>query len=269
MFQNISDSINQISDEYVRRENKINLMLKEIFKFHNCIIYLLTFLVSIASIKNEILPFGLAIVAACMGSTVPIFMVYIVSLIATAIFHGVSGVTTYFYTSLIFFLLVFMFKPKVSLDDRNEVFKVGTRIFLASFLYNLINNLRGVFLIYDLFLGTIISALTYVFYKIFVNGITVIRDIKEKEAFTIEEVIAAGIICSVAISAFSNVKFFSLSVSNILIIFIILVFGLKNGMMVGGTAGLSIGLALTLIRKYNAITVNCFCSFRHFSRCFK
>jgi stage II sporulation protein E len=233
-------------------------MLKEMFKFHNCIIYILTFLVSIVQIKNEILPFGLAILAACMGSTVPIFMVYLTSFISTGIFHGLSGLASFFYTSLIFFLLVFMFKPKVSLDDRNEVFKVGSRLFIASFIYNLIKNIRGVFLIYDLFLGVIIAALTYVFYKIFVNGIVVIRDFKEKRAFTVEEIIAASIILAVAISVFNNITIFSLSISNILIIFIVMCLGWKNGMLVGGTSGISIGLALTLIGNFNLLQLAVF-----------
>ena len=202
------------------------------------------------SIKNEIIPFGLAILAACMGGTVPIFMVYIVSFISTWIFHGGDGLATFFGTSIIFFVLIFIFKPNVSLDERNEVLKVGTRLFFASFLYNLINNIRGVFLIYDLFLGLVIAALTYTFYKIFVNGIVVIRDWGEKKAFTVEELIAASIIIAIAISVLKDVQIFSLSISNILIIFIILVLGWKNGMLIGGTAGLSIGLALTLVRKY-------------------
>ena len=167
MFQNVSQSrVEQVEEP---EENRINLLFKEMFKPHNCLIYLLTFLVSMVEIKNEILPFGLAIIAACVGSTVPIFMVYIVSFISTAIFHGESGIASYFYTSLIFFLLMFVFKPKIELEDRNEVFKVGTRLFFASFIYNLIKNIRGVFLIYDVFLGLVISALTYTFYKIFVN----------------------------------------------------------------------------------------------------
>ena len=235
MFQNISENVNnRVRDNSFEEpeENKINMILKEIFKPHNCFIYLLTFLVSIVSIKHEILPFGLAILAACMGGTVPIFVVYIVSIISTGIFHGLTGLASYFYTSLIFFLLVFLFKPKVSLDDRNEVFKVGPRIFAASFLYNLIKNIRGVFLVYDLFLGLIIAALTYTFYKIFVNGIVVIRDIKEKKAFTVEELIAASIILAIAISVFHEVNIFSLSISNILIIFIVMCLGWKNGMLV-------------------------------------
>ena len=105
MFQNISENMNnQIRDNnYEQEENKINLMLKEIFKPHNCIIYLLTFLVSMASIKREILPFGLAILAACMGSTVPIFMVYLVSGVSIAIFHGIDGFASYLYITYLFF----------------------------------------------------------------------------------------------------------------------------------------------------------------------
>lgn len=244
MFQNVSS--NRVSSS-IKEENKINLVLKELFKPHNCIIYILTFLVSMVSIKREIIPFGLAILAACMGGTVPIFMVYIVSFISTAISSGMAGVGAYFCTSAIFFILIFMFKPQISLDDRNEVLKVGSRLFLASFLYNLINNIRGIFLIYDLFLGLVIAALTYTFYKIFVNGIVVIKDFNNKKAFTVEELIAASIIFSIAFSVLSDVTVFSLSISNILIIFMILVLGWKNGMLVGGTAGLSIGLALTLV----------------------
>lgn len=235
MFQNISENVNnRINDNsFVKQEeNKINMILKEMFKLHNCIIYVLTFLVSMVSIKHEILPFGLAILAACMGGTVPIFMVYLVSIISTGIFQGTSGLASYFYTSVIFFLLVFIFKPKVSLDDRNEVFKVGSRLFWASFIYNLIKNIRGVFLVYDVFLGIIISALTYTFYKIFVNGIVVIRDFKVKKAFTVEEVIAASIILAIAISVFHDVNIFSLSISNILIIFIVMCLGWKNGLLV-------------------------------------
>ena len=247
MFQNVSNSRIDINKE---DNKKVSLILKELFTVHNVVIYILTFLVSMVSIKNEIIPFGLAILAACMGGTVPIFMVYIVSFISTWIFHGGDGLATFFGTSIIFFVLIFIFKPKVSLDERNEVLKVGTRLFFASFLYNLINNIRGVFLFYDLFLGLVIAALTYTFYKIFVNGIVVIRDWGEKKAFTVEELIAASIIIAIAISVLKDVQIFSLSISNILIIFIILVLGWKNGMLIGGTAGLSIGLALTLVRKY-------------------
>lgn len=245
MFQSVTERV----DDNLYEENKINLVLKEIFKKENILIYLLTFLLSSISISTEIIPFGLAILAACMGSTVPVFMVFIVAMISTIIFHGATGFSTFFYISLLFFLINFMFKPKVSVEDRNEILLVGGKLFGACFIYYFIKNIRGVFLLYDLFLGTIISALIYVFYKIFVNGITVIRDFKSKKAFSIEEIIAATIILSIAISVFENVQIVGVSISNILIIFMILVLGLKNGMISGGISGVSIGLALMLIER--------------------
>ena len=256
MFQNISN--NTRIENGLKEEIKVKDVLKELFTVHNCIIYVLTFLVSMVSIKNEIIPFGLAIVAACIGSTVPIFMVYIVSFLSTWIFYGVDGLATYFCTSAIFFIILFIFKPKISLEDRNEVLKVGSRLFISCFLYNLINNLMDVFLIYDLFLGLVIAALTYTFYKIFVNGIVVIRDFGEKKVFTVEELIAAAIILAVAISVLKDVTIFSLSISNILIIFIILAICWKNGMLVGGTSGLAIGLVLTLVGNITVLQLTVF-----------
>lgn len=167
MFQNVSE--NSSFEDTEREENRINLLFKEVFKFRNCVIYVLTFLLSMIEFKNDVLPFGLAIVAACLGSTIPIFIVYIVSLISVAIFHSGACFSSYFYTSLIFFLLIFIFKPKISTDDRNEVFKVGTRLFFACFIHCIIKNIKGTFLISDIFVGFIISLLTYTFYKIFVN----------------------------------------------------------------------------------------------------
>lgn len=187
MFQNVTE---RIGEDYLR-ESKIKLVLKEMLKRENIIICILTFLVSSISINTEIIPFGLAILAACMGSTVPVFIVAIVAMISTIIFHGISGFSTFFYTTLLFFLMNFIFKPKVSTEERNEILLVGGKLFWACFIYNFIRNIRDVFLLYDLFMGTVISSLTYVFYKIFVNGIAVIKDFKTKKAFSIEEIIAA------------------------------------------------------------------------------
>ena len=241
MFQNISDN-NTFEENDEIRENKINLLLKEIFKPRNCIIYILTFLLSIVEIQENILPFGLAIIAACLGSTIPIFMVYIVSIIAVAIFHSGAVFLEFFYTSLIFFLLVFFFKPKISTNDRNEIFKVGTRLFSASFLYCCIRNIRGTFLVSNIFVGFITSLITYTFYKIFVNGIVVIRDYSRKDAFTIEEIIAASIILTIAISVFKNIVIFNYSVSNILISLFIIYIGFKYGLAFGGITGLVVGV---------------------------
>ena len=253
MFQNISNS--DVYQEDTVKENRINLLLKEIFKPRNCMIYLLTFLLSMVEIKKGILPFGLAIVGACLGSTIPIFMVYMVSLISVAIFHGGVGFSNYFYTSLLFFLLIFFFKPKISTEERNEIFKVGTRLFVASFIYCIIQNIQGTFVVSDVFIGFIFSLFTYAFYKIFVNGIVVFRDYPQKEAFTIEEIIAASILFVIAISVFENIKIFQYSMSYILIIVLLVYIGIKYGITFGAMTGIAVGASLTLIAPIELFTI--------------
>jgi L-cysteine desulfidase len=65
--------------------------------------------------------------------------------------------------------------------------------------------------------------------------------------------IAASIIVAIAISVFHNVNLWGLSISNILIVFLVMCLGWKCGMLVGATSGVSIGLALTLIGNFTTL----------------
>lgn len=254
MFQNISEQINEEKNNEIDF-NKIKLICKEVFKYQNIIIYILAFLVSGVSLKGQAIPFGLAILAACLGTGVPIIAVFIVSLISTTIFQGWSGLEFYFLSALFYFAFVIFFKPKVSIEERNEVLKTGVRLFWACFIVSQINNLFNIFLIYDLFMGIIISALVYVFYKIFVNGIVVLRDFNIKKAFSIEEIVGATLIIAIASITFNSITIFELSITNIILIFILLVIGWKNGILVGGLAGISTGLILSVLGVLNPIQI--------------
>ena len=100
---------------------------------------------------------------------------------------------------------------------------------------------------YDVFMGIIIASMTYVFYKIFVNGLTFIKDLNIKKAFTIEELIAGVIIISLALVVFNGIDVFSLNVSNIIIILLIMFLGWKSGALVGAISGISVGLAISFV----------------------
>lgn len=254
MFQNVSDQVNQEKNNEIDFK-KIKLICKDIFKYQNIIIYILAFLVSGVSLKGQVAPFGLAILAACLGTTVPIIAVFVISMISTLIFQGWSGLEFYFLSALFYFAFVIFFKPKVSVEERNEVLKTGVKLFWACFIVSQINNLFNIFLIYDLFMGIIISSLVYIFYKIFVNGIVVIRDFNIKKAFSIEEIVAATMIVAIASVPFNSITIFSLSITNIILIFILLVIGWKNGILVGGLAGISTGLTLSILGALNPIQI--------------
>lgn len=242
MFQNISE---EVEDGKIRTSINLKHILKTLFKFQNIIVYILTFLMSTLTIKQEIMPFGIAMVGACIGSTIPIFGVYISSLIGTYIGGGDSAVSNFLAITLVYIALVLVFKPKIAVEERNEVLKTGSKLFWACIIVEFFKEIKGIFLFYDFFMAIIAAAIIYVFYKIFVNGLITIKEFRIKKAFTIEELMATIIIISIASLAFNELNIFSLNISNIIIIFMIMLLGWKNGMMVGATCGIATGLAVS------------------------
>lgn len=257
MFQNIADAEkNSIETSY--NSSNVIYRLKEIFKYQNVIIYLLTFLMSTLSVKGEFTPFGLAMMAACVGESVPIIGVFIVAILGTFLGNGLTSLGNFIATSIIYFISVLVFKTKIAVEDRNELIKTGGQLFFASFTVSLVKCIVGVFTLYDIFMGIIVASMTYVFYKIFVNGLTFVKDLNIKKAFTIEELIAGVIIVSLACVAFNGITIFSLNLSNILMIFMIMVLGWKNGILVGAVSGISVGLAISFVDNTNFVQISMF-----------
>lgn len=254
MFQNITES----TAEKENQVSKIHFILKELLKVQNLILFVLTFCMSTLSIEEEITPFGLAMVAATLSSGVPVFSALIAGAIGTLTGNGVSAFLNFVLSSIIYFALVLIFKPKVAVDERNEYLKTGKRLFMACFIVTFFQNVKGIVLTYDVFMAIVAGALTYVFYKIFVNGLVVIKEIRTKRAFTLEELIGGAIIVSIASIVLNGINVFSLHLSNIVIIFFIMLLGWKNGMLVGGIAGLSIGMVISMIELQNGLQIAVF-----------
>ena len=257
MFQNVADVENR-TGRREERSNDIIYRLKMIFKYQNVIIYVLTFLMSTLSIKGQIVPFGLAMMAACVGESVPLIGVFISAILGTCIGNGAASLGNFIFVSIVYFALVLFFKEKVAVEERNEIVKTGGKLFAACFIVSLIKSFIGVFLLYDVFMGAISASIVYVFYKIFVNGLACIKEFNEKKAFTIEELIAAVLIIALASCTFNSVNIFSLNLSNIIIIFMIMVLGWKNGMLVGAVSGISIGLAISFIDGTSFVQISMF-----------
>ena len=208
MFQNASEMLKH--EELNEKIYNTLYRVKQIFRYQNLIIYFITFLISTLSIKGEFSPFGLAIMAACVGETIPLIGVYIMAVTGTAIGSGLTGAGEFLIISIIYFILVLLFKTNVAIEERNEMMKTGGKIFTATLIFSIAKSFVNVFLLYDVFMGIISSALIYVFYKIFVNGLNFIKEFGIKEAFALEELIAGAIIISLASLAFNSLNIFSL-----------------------------------------------------------
>lgn len=250
MFQNISNDYDDqnIEEEYEDvKLNSKNRIIKRIFSVQNIIIYILSFMMSMVGFGNGLAPFGLAIFATSCSTNIPIGIVYILTLIGTFIGFGGNILLAYFLTTLVFILSIILFKPKIQNEYKNEKRKLGLHLFFSTLIVQFCVEIFGGLIVYDVLFSIALSISTVVFYKIFSNSLIVLKEYGKKQAFTIEEVIGASLIITIAISCFRNFNIFGFSVTNIISILIVLILGWKNGVLVGATTGITIGVVLGII----------------------
>ena len=248
MFQNITidddENINETNEE--RRKEKIQ-RLKELFSIRNCILYLLSFFISKTPIGNFTAPFGLAMFAAACSTGIPSGIIYVASAIGVIVGFGKSSLLSFIITSLIFLFAIIFFRPEIEDGTRNEKRKLGKHLFFSY----LIVQFFGLFFVgmtfYKLLSCLAVSLIAYIFYKIFSNGMVFIKEYGPKTVFTIEEIMAASVIITIAVSSFGDLQLWGISIKNIICILMVLILGWKNGILVGGTAGITIGVLLGII----------------------
>lgn len=263
MFQNLSKQDGEVFDEDVEfnKQDRVKEILKGSLSIQNCIIYILAFMLSLVggqdSMFTTIAPFGFAIIAASIGARIPAALVCIVTLIGTTIKFGGNGLLFYILTLLIFLAFVLIKRPEEQ-EEKNEKVKVGIQMSLAVFIVQTVKMLFNGFLVYDLAYNIMLSLVTYILYKVFVNGIVIFNEAGIKKVFSIEEVMGAALLLSIAVNCLGKLSVFGYSIRNILSILIVLVMGWKNGMLVGATTGITIGTVLGILNGQDTTMLACY-----------
>lgn len=257
MFQNIAEETMQNEKENININARWAKLLKELFKAQNIVIYILTLLISMITVKDTYIPLGMAMVAACLGSTVPIILVYISSLIGTAISVGSAEFTNVFWLSIVYFLLVAIFKAKICVEERNEIYKTGSRLFWAYVICSIFRN-WGNDWFYNLFMSCMTGGILYVFYKIFVNGIIIIKDFSKKKVFTVEETASGIAIIVLALSFFNSNVIDKLTISSIVGMFLIIILGWQKGILAGVSTAVLSAIMLGLVQAFDISNISIF-----------
>ena len=220
---------------------------KEIFKYQYIIIYIITLFISGISIKNGFFAFGLAMVAACVGEEIPVVVTYLCALIGTAARGGIAEAQTFFVASLIYFALVLLLRRKEATIERNEQIKTGGKLFAAGVIISIIRWKFGSF-DFSMALEYVLSyGIMYAFYKVFVNGVQLIKSLGEKDAYTIEEIVATSIIFAIFYSICQDAYIFGLNLYYIALFITVMYVGWTYGIVKGAVCGISISVSLLLI----------------------
>ena len=230
-------------------------LIKNLFSVKNIIIYVLAFMVSMVGMGQDVSPFSIAMVGACLSSKVPAIIVLIVGLIGNIIGVGTIGALNYILIILMLLITMCIKPPKENDEYKDEQMQISKHIFFSIILVMVAKLILTKFTIGDLLLHITLAVLSVIFYKIFVNSLVVIQEITDRRAFSIEESIGASLLVSIACSAFGNLSIFGLSIRNVLSIFMVLLLGWRNGVLIGTTAGVTIGVTLGIIAQNDPIIV--------------
>lgn len=258
MFQNLSNSTEENFSENVQtkdndeNKNSKKEILRRAFSLQNCVIYVLSFMMCMIGGEENlftITPFGFAMIAASVGTGIPTILVCFFCLIGTIVKNGTSYLLTYILTVLVFLASILLVRPKEvqSEFEHNEKRMVGKHIAFSVLFVQIIPMFFSTFYLYDLLYSVVLTILTYVLYKIFVNSLSVYKWLGIKKVFTMEEVIGASIIAVIAINCIGDARVWGFSIRNILDILVVLVLGWKNGMLIGATGGITIGLLVGIL----------------------
>lgn len=255
MFQNIEKDFDETQNDFeenfdneLNKKNNIKEILKNIFSKQKIILYIVAFMVSLVSFgtNKELAPFGIAMLAAVLSNSIPVALVFALIGVGNTVSFGINNTLSYILISLML-LVSLLIKPAKYHEENNEKRKLGLRLFIICLIVKLGSLLFKEFIVYDLLLAIMYSICVFIFYKIFSNAIPVLTAFGEKKAYSIEEVMGASLSLAIAVSAIGNVAVFGYSIKNILCILIVLVMGWKNGILVGGTAGITVGTVLGII----------------------
>lgn len=252
MFQNIERNYEENQDDFdnIELEKKfvIKEMLKKSFTKQKIILYIVSFMVSLVSfgINKDIAPFGIAMLAAILSNCIPVGVAFVIIGIANFISFGASNTLSYILISLILLFSILVKPPKYK-EENNEKRNLGLRLFISCLIVKLGILLFRDFIVYDILFAIMQTICVFIFYKIFTNAIPVINKIGYGKVYSIEEVMGTSLLLAIAVSCIGNFTIFGYCVKNILCILIVLVMGWKNGILVGGTAGITVGTVLGII----------------------
>ena len=237
------------------KQNTSKEVLKNLLNIKNIIIYIIAFMISTIGMGQEVSPFSIAIVSASLAGGIPAIMVVIAGLIGNIVGVGTVGALNYILIILMLLISMCIRPPRENDQYKNEQIQISGHIFVSILLVMIAKLILTKFTLGDMLLHITLSIFSVVFYKIFVNSLVVIQEITEKNAFSIEEVIGASLLISIAFSALGEFSILGLSIRNILSILIVLILGWKNGVLVGATSGVTIGVTLGIITQNEPMVI--------------
>ena len=234
-------------------KESILIGIKKIFPVENIIIFILAFFVSnIPGIGYEevkmIFPYTIGVLAASISAEIPFIVIAIIGLIGTIVNLGGAYVGIYLLVVIILLLSILIKRPHEDLES-NETRKVGKHVSYTYFIILALGSLFGGRFSQDILFIIANTLLVFLSYKLFSNGISVIKNFAYKYVFSLEEVFGTFLFLLVALSPVYDFQIFSFNIYIVVLLFFTIWLAWREGIIVGVFSGIAFSLLINVLNK--------------------
>lgn len=226
--------------------------LKEIFSFKNIIFIVLSFIFSTQIFHSDYSQLSVVMLGLASVFNVPLLLIAIFSALGMLFTNiAVSAVIKLIFMFVLFTVIMSL----INIEGISKKYAVLLKLIISTLVVEVIANIISSTLfvnLFDIFKSLSIIA---IFYMIFVPGIYVLVYMKKGYVYSQEETIAMAILLGAISVIFKDVTLYNVSLMNVLLFLVVLLYSWKNGAILGTVSGFSVGMLLTLICDINIVTV--------------
>jgi len=219
---------------------------KSIVSFKTIVFIALSIILSMQTLTGGLNPFGYVMLGLASIFNVPLLAVFVASAVGMAI--SAFSITEIVSLTLFFVIFTF-FTVMINIEGISRKYSAMIKLILSVSIVKIVNLL----LIKDLTLNLSIYEiiLVAILYIVFLSGMYVILNYKKGYVFSQEENIAMLCIIAFLIAGLKYTNILDISVMNILGIACVLIYGWKNGPILGCASGLIMGLTISSLGQTN------------------
>lgn len=229
-----------VTGKHGKLRNAIDLFLNSNLKLY-IILGILGLLLGRAVILEFLNPFCIAFLAAAMVQELNLFVIG-TSILLGVLSVGIKAILLKYLFSALVFIVLYVVTHRLKTDKRLMVSVAAALAnFAAGYFIFYVQN----YYLYDLIMVIIESFLIAILIYIYDYSIPIIKNYKNRRLLSSEEVVAVTVLAAFCFVG-TEVSVAGLSVKNILVIFIIMVFAYLGNTGVGAAVGIIMGIVQAL-----------------------
>lgn len=233
------------------QDNFIVSFVKNIFNNKTLPYILILFLTASVSFL-EVKPFAVVMLGVATIFKIPLLIPFIFTLLSYGIFKVDLNV---FWNYGITYVIYAVLTSIIEIEGFSKKYITLIKLIISNLIANIISVLVMHVPVYEAIYQMLLVA---AFFPVFTSGMTMFLNITKKIIFSKEEIISLGVIITFALLPFSNLTLFGFSITNVILIALIVILGWKNDWMIGVTAGVIIGLVYLIATDASSLIITSF-----------